>query len=385
MKKLLRRFLPVILPIVLIVIVGEVIVRIREQPPARPVEVAAWREYEPDATLGWAPVRGGAHVLRTDAGEVREMSNSFRLLGPETSESKPEGTFRVLLIGDSITEGLEVLRADRAATQLEEGLRSQLGDPVEVLNAGRSGYQTDQEVLLYETDGRRLGADVVVLVVFVGNDVIGNMQAANDTGFGPVPKPRFVLVNGELEVSVPAEQAIADRRATWTPIDAAKFWLAENVHLYRAARTAWAKVTGRAVPSPVPEVWQVFRRDPKASTEEAWALMEALLARLKGDVEHDHAQLLVALVPDEIQVDLAKWRSFIDAYRLRADEWDRDLPTRRLERICVARQLNCVDLVGQLRAAEDPYLPRGGHLGPSGHRLLAVALLRPLIDLSRAR
>lgn len=362
------------LPVLFVLASAELVFQVREASLALPVEVVSWREYEADGVLGWVPVPGGTHVVRGSGSEVTERSNSLRLLGPETTLSRRPGEFRVLLIGDSITEGLDVLRDQRFARLMEDALGERLGRRTEVLNAGRSGYQTDQEVLFYESEGRRFGADVAVLVVYVGNDVIGNTESTNDTGTGPVPKPRFRVADGALTVTVPGADALADRSASRPMFDVAKDWVAERSALYRAARAGWANFLRWAGAREVPSYWRVFRRSATGQTEEAWALTETLLARLRDGVAADGAALIVAIVPDEIQVSSEKWRSFVDFHRLDPGEWDPVEPSRRFAQICAARGLDCIDLLGTLRGVDQPYLPRGGHLSPAGHRVVAEAL-----------
>ncbi|MBI4347417.1 MAG: SGNH/GDSL hydrolase family protein [Elusimicrobia bacterium] len=340
------------------------------------VQVLSWREYEPDDHLGWAPKATGVHVLKVGDIEVREVSNSLRMLGPELGRSKPAGTLRILLLGDSITEALEVVRADRSSTQLEHGLQAD-GRAVEVLNAGRTGYQTDQEVLYYEREGRELQADLVILVAYLGNDIIGNTQAENEFATAVVPKPRFRLVDGSLVLSEAPGPAGAPDRTLAAPsgIDAVKAWLAERSALYRAARAAWAQVLVLTSPRRVPPSWEVFRARSTSQVDEGWMLTSILIGRLRADVEREGARLLVVIVPDERQVTEGKWRDFLAFYRLEASEWDRDVASRRFGRICADQQADCIDVLGALRAAPtDPYLPRGGHLNATGHKIVSQAL-----------
>ena len=332
-------------------------------------EVLAWRPYEPHALLGWAPAPGGAQVNRIEGRVVRDVPNSLGMLAPETAAAKPAGTFRLLVLGDSITEGLEVAREDRFVTRIDGALRPR----GEALPAGRSGYQTDQEVLWYETEGRALGADVVLLVLFIGNDVMGNRDAASPGPFGPVAKPRFRIAGGALELVPPAVPGDAGRAAVGA-LDAAKALLSERSALYRAARAAWGRVAGAVLFREVPSFWQVMRAGSPAA-DEAWALTDALLARLAAAVEQSGARFALAVVPDEIQVDDVKWAAVLSRYRLDPAEWDAGAPSARLAGICAERRLRCVDLLPALRAAADPYLPTGGHLSPAGHRVVADALL----------
>lgn len=351
--------------------VAEIGTATAERATASSHEVLAWRPYEPHPLLGWAPAPGGAQVDRIDGRVVRDVPNSLGMLAPETSADKPAGTFRILFVGDSITEGLEVARDVRFVTRIDVALRARGG---EALPAGRSGYQTDQEVLWYETEGRALDADVVVLVFFVGNDVMGNLDAVSPGPFGPVAKPRFRMTGGTLELVPPSVPSGAGRAAGGA-VDALKALLSERSALYRSVRAAWGRVAGSIVFREVPSFWQVMRAQSPAAGE-AWELTEVLLARLAAAVEGDGARFAVAIVPDEIQVDPAKWSAVLSRYALDPAEWDADAPSARLASICAERRLRCLDLLPALRGAQgDPYLPSGGHLSPLGHRIAADALL----------
>lgn len=104
--------------------------------------------------------------------EGRELTtNHLGLRGPELSIAKPEGTLRLLGIGDSVLFGWGV--------ELEESYLARLGRRLEeshpqvrweVINAGVPGYNTVMEVEALERKGLALDPDVVVLG-FVGNDL----------------------------------------------------------------------------------------------------------------------------------------------------------------------------------------------------------------------
>ena len=67
----------------------------------------------------------------------------------DTSPQKPEGTFRVLVIGDSVTWGQPPLEG-LFTYRLELLLEQQLEPPVEVLNFSMPGLSLRQEVSMLE-------------------------------------------------------------------------------------------------------------------------------------------------------------------------------------------------------------------------------------------
>ncbi len=97
--------------------------------------------------------------------------NAVGARGPEVAIPKRDGTFRILLLGDSSAFGSGVREEDSFGTLLERALNER-GDGLryEVLNFGTSGYNTVQERNLLEMKGPRLEPDLV-LVAFFSNDI----------------------------------------------------------------------------------------------------------------------------------------------------------------------------------------------------------------------
>ena len=114
-----------------------------------------------DVPIGEHP--GGRNRFRTNGYGLRRDS--------EVALPAPAGTFRVLVLGDSQTGGF----IDNTATypqRLEDAWKSRIhSSTVEVLNAGVIGYAPEQEYLWYVERGRPLRPDVVILALYVGNDI----------------------------------------------------------------------------------------------------------------------------------------------------------------------------------------------------------------------
>jgi tetratricopeptide (TPR) repeat protein len=94
---------------------------------------------------------------------------------------KPPGVRRILLLGDSVVESLEVVELDDLMNRQLEMLY--LDGKTEVLNFGVNGYCTLAEVELLRTKGLKFDPDLVVLV-FVANDFNNFNAAAGGTVAG---------------------------------------------------------------------------------------------------------------------------------------------------------------------------------------------------------
>jgi hypothetical protein len=87
---------------------------------------------------------------------------------------KAPGTFRILLLGDSFLEAVQVQQWQGVAERLEALLNQDSPQPVEVINGGVAAYGTGQELLLLDQIGAQWQPDLVVLLIFVGNDLTNN-------------------------------------------------------------------------------------------------------------------------------------------------------------------------------------------------------------------
>jgi len=134
-----------------------------------------------DEKLGW---RHAANVSRTFVNELGEkadvIQNAYGHRGGVHSLNKTAGFFRVLTLGDSFTEGVQVGEKEVFTAQLE-----QADSHLEVLNSGVGGYGTVQEYLYLASEGLKFHPDLVLLM-FYENDLTDN-GLSYYPGFGPRP------------------------------------------------------------------------------------------------------------------------------------------------------------------------------------------------------
>lgn len=109
-------------------------------------------------------------VLDGVFGHVETNALGYRGPSPTTVE-KPPGTRRVLVLGDSFVFGWGVPEEDSIPGQLRARLAGAAA-PVEVVNVGyHAGSAPDAYYAYLRREGMALAPDVVVVVVFTGNDI----------------------------------------------------------------------------------------------------------------------------------------------------------------------------------------------------------------------
>lgn len=111
---------------------------------------------------GFEGVAQGVHV----------SINSHGLRSPETTLEKPDGVFRVLVLGDSWTFGVCIPQDQTYPAQLEKTLQSNHPNlRIEVINSGVSGYETYNEAVYFRRSGRFFRPDLVLIGYYPVNDI----------------------------------------------------------------------------------------------------------------------------------------------------------------------------------------------------------------------
>jgi hypothetical protein len=146
-------------------------------------------QYNPGKTFTKPRPDGGQFELRVNSVGIRSDR--------EYSLRKPAGVQRILVFGDSQSDGLYQSNSKRF-TELIEGRNPGL----EVINFSLPGSGTDQQLLTFEEVGDEYERDVVVLFVFLMNirrNLNWSVPSLNvETGRVIIrPKPRFVLETRE--------------------------------------------------------------------------------------------------------------------------------------------------------------------------------------------
>lgn len=105
-----------------------------------------------------------------ERGFEENMFNNRGYRGPEISLEKTPGSLRILISGDSQIFGLIHIDAS-IPSQTAQLMEQRLGTPVEAINGGIPGSYPFEELRTYRGRGALLNPDVVILAIYVGNDI----------------------------------------------------------------------------------------------------------------------------------------------------------------------------------------------------------------------
>lgn len=113
-----------------------------------------------------------SHRAVTPFYDVSFRSNSLGFKDKEHSFEKPEGVFRVLILGDSYVEAVEVIQEHHITNKLE-ALAKKRGIQLEAIGMGMSGHGQTHQLHNYEVLGKKFDPDLVVSL-FCFNDLRDN-------------------------------------------------------------------------------------------------------------------------------------------------------------------------------------------------------------------
>lgn len=358
-------------------------------------------EYDP--VLGWRKAPGKEGWLeKKGVYRVFEKINSKGLRGPECPYDKPEGEFRILVLGDSFVEGYFVSLEDLFIQRLEDALNARGdGRRYRVINGGTGGYSTDQELLFFQNEGRKYEPDLVLLVVCC-NDMWFTTRGSFIGARGRCFKPLFRLNGNQLILTnVPLPKFTPPRAKTRRNLTL-KQWLNKNSITYsfvrkELKRISWLNnaairmglaqkeapaktVDGKAKEveiTSVPPLLTVFQDPSPPQIEKAWRITEALLQELKRQVEMAGARLMILYAPIKGRV---QWGARAEAIKRKYGLKDLDKPSRNLELICNKLSLPFTDPTGYFRqeierCGEHLYYERDGHWNARGNEVVARILL----------
>jgi lysophospholipase L1-like esterase len=296
--------------------------------------------------------------------DTRVSVNSKGLRGPEVGP-KAAGTFRVLALGDSFTFGVGAGEEETYPARLQQVLRSR-GMRAEVLNAGAPGYGVPDAVAWFQRWGWPLEPDVVVLAVFVAND----LQDAAPGG------PKAVAVDGELMIEGEKPGGLAR-------------WLYYHSHLYVLLKTSplggvARRIVGAAEPLETRErraELDLYAKGglPTEIQEGAKETEKAVagLARSAGG-----ARVLAVIVPSLLQVEPERWTAALRRFGRDPRDYDLRRPNRLFRGIFARHGIPAVDLTDAFAAAvrrgEAIYYPIDQHLTPAGYRRMAEQVAEAL-------
>ena len=335
--------------------------------------------YQRDGVRGVSLVPGAEGWYRKE-GEAYVRINSDGLRDQEHTITKPEGTFRIAVVGDSYCEALPVSLGEAFWSVMGKKLEecgAFPGKKIEVINFGVSGYGTAQELLTLREKVWKYSPDLVLLAVTTNNDITDNSRVLKRTN----EIPYFVYQGSRLILDDSFRNSRGFQFSN-SALGRLGTGLRSHSRLLQAIEqgqrglkillASWrAKRSDDTQPVPAPSVKSaeigrtsekpdLFARSEELGTDnliylepnnavwnDAWRVTEGLILQMRDEVTKGGARFVVVTLSNGPQVlPDAKWR---EAFKSRFGITDLFYPDNRIKSLAAREGIPVITLAPELK------------------------------------
>ena len=231
---------------------------------------------------------------------------------------------RIFILGDSITEGIQV-RSDETFAKLVEANLAAQGETIEVINGGHAGFGTDSELFFYREEARRYSPDLVLLAFNFQNDMLENSpilyrEIYDHAAVRYPAKPWFdVGPDGSLQQFpvLPFTERPVDVGTTMWQAVASHFYLFRALGRPQPTGVKWGYPINYEEYAPFDDRWA-----------HAWELTTHLVRQLRTDVERGRSRFAIALIPTKEMVSPAAFEQSLQFFGVQRRDFDLEQPHR---------------------------------------------------------
>jgi GDSL-like Lipase/Acylhydrolase family len=346
----------------------------------------ALREYfeRHDPVLHHKFIPGARGRHKTLEFDVAYDINSLGLRSGELARDKPPGSKRILMLGDSFTEGNGVQESETFSSRLQAKLdEARLGERLQVVNAGVGSYSPLLELLYLKTAGLELQPDLVILnfdLSDLHDDIQYTRLAEFDAGGEPVavrPEPERGPGPWPIRLLVGFKEL-----------------LKKHTRVYNFTRR---RVFRFLNPLQKPDVsgdirvdkYGMIRQCEGACDDHAWRLSYDYLSMIRDLLAAKGVDLWVTLYPYGNQISPREWEKGRTYWGFEPGRVYSTRPQELIAEFCRRSGIRVLNMCDEFRKASHTVYPLyyeyDGHWMPAGHEVVADVLYRELVASVGAR
>lgn len=324
--------------------------------------------WQPDSLLGWKHVAGAYETINTGEKPVRVITDNS---GFRTGPARPDcPTGKVLLLGDSFLEALQVEHDSTVGEFLRRRLRSDSGVNVCMENTGVGGWSPNQYYLQAQQLLRVHDYLLGIVFLYAGNDFV--------TRFDTLLAPRDI--SRKERAGIPASLSMAELKSKILyPINNV---LEENSHLFVLFRSRSQVILSRVglTAHYFPEIF--LRSD---STSSRYGATADICLAIKGLFDAYNTPVLFVLLPAPYQVHEDVFDEHVRGFNINPADVDLEQPNRLFAQEMASRGLVLHDPLFYMRARASSGVQQFGaidnHLNERGHETVAEYLAAEVAGL----
>ena len=299
--------------------------------------------------------------------------NSWGLRDRQFPLAKPAGLKRILMLGDSFTEGDGVREENTFSARLQVMLDSAYGaGKWQVINAGVGSYSPLLEYLYLTTKGLAFSPDLVILN-FDLSDIYDDINYTSRARFDR---------NG-VPIGVAAEVEEAPKNGVEADLVAVKDFFKEHTRLYNFIRLRIDRYLEGArremnVSGDVRYDKYAFLRNNYVPNDSDWTLSFKYVRMVRDTLKARRIGFLLTVYPYGLQVSRKEWTSGRQYWGFRPDTLYSTGPQQTMERYCRSNNIPVINMCDDFLAASHAIYPLyydyNGHWRPEGHMIFARRL-----------
>ncbi len=285
----------------------------------------------------------------------------------------------VLHVGDSMTQGVGVGQGEAFPAVLQRETPA-----VRQVNLGVEGTAPDYHLLMVRKAVPRLPVQLVVVHLFIGNDIEGLGQPYRCCADGPLlqltpdrvaarcPAPRWIEGFGESMAWFAAVSPPPAIVRHYAPVSQLARYVIAAVKGLQQHYFA-VSVSGESWWADLLESRERSGRAPSERADEQWKLFEAIMRTLRDELAQEHVPLVASVLPLSIALERPAPKA-TESYQVRGRMLD------ILERLHIEALDPWDDIEASVKQHGRDSIFAGGdvHFNASGHRFYAQWLLRHL-------
>lgn len=310
--------------------------------------------------------------LKTSEAQRTEIrTNSLGLRGQDISVNKKEGAKRLLFVGDSFTLGFTVPEHLAFPEQTASLLNSRsLSFQFEAVNAGMIASGLDYYYLYLKKNGLALTPDVIVVGVYLDNDITYDM--VNTTWPKRNEENLPETIESEFLFAGPSGTLVDKRVPAWYRIP-----ILRNSHLFSYIMTRVFPKSTTTLSAETVDPLVCFHTPGCRSLDPEIERSKKLLLAMKALADSNNAELLVVLIPVEFQINGA-FQKYGIASPLTPSQLRH--PHDMFTTFFRENRINVIDLLEPLQAASGTfYHELDNHWNQHG-QTLAAQTIAPVIE-----
>jgi hypothetical protein len=277
--------------------------------------------------------------------------------------------FRILLLGDSFTEALQVPFEASLPSLIEGALAQRTGKRIEVINAGVGGWGTDDELRYLTSYGLRYHPDLVVVAMTLHNDIRDNLRQD------------WHRVEGGVLMDQPrSPMSVLDWKLTQVKAYAATRF--QTYQLWRRVRHgSEIRQAGQQLRS---HVVQLFEAQTPPRIAEGVTLTDLELQRIQAVTQGAGGRVVLVLLPIRYQLSDSSFADFVRGAQMSPAAMQIEKPQQMITPLAESLGIPVIDLLPRFRewtaeGAAPLYLNWDGHWTEAGHRLAAEVVTDGLL------